>query len=71
MPKKLSVSKASLEVNKRYHNDLEEEKAGLLTDLDELKGKVTAGNSAALWQHILNTSLILAVLMNMKQTLLS
>lgn len=63
------MSEASLEVNTRYRNDLEEEKARLFKDLDRLKGKVTARNSATLWQHILTTSLILTVLMIMKQTL--
>lgn len=63
------MSEASLEVNTRYRNDLEEEKARLLKDLDRLKGKVTAGNIATLWQHILTTSLIPAVLMIMKQIL--
>lgn len=48
------MSEASLEVNTRYRNDLEEEKARLLKDLDRLKGKVLAANSAPLWQHILN-----------------
>uniref|UniRef100_A0A3P8YE53 CCDC144C-like coiled-coil domain-containing protein n=1 Tax=Esox lucius TaxID=8010 RepID=A0A3P8YE53_ESOLU len=38
--KKLSMSEASLEVNTRYRNDLEEEKARLLKDMDRLKGKV-------------------------------
>ncbi|KAM9854819.1 ankyrin repeat domain-containing protein 26 [Aulostomus maculatus] len=38
--KKLSMSEASLEVNTRYRNDLEEEKARLLKDLDRLKAKL-------------------------------
>ncbi|XP_041853401.1 ankyrin repeat domain-containing protein 26 isoform X3 [Melanotaenia boesemani] len=38
--KKLSMSEASLEVNTRYRNDLEEEKARLLKDLERLKGKL-------------------------------
>ncbi|XP_072242367.1 ankyrin repeat domain-containing protein 26 [Leuresthes tenuis] len=38
--KKLSMSEASLEVNTRYRNELEEEKARLLKDLDRLKGKL-------------------------------
>ncbi|TKS68220.1 Ankyrin repeat domain-containing protein 26 [Collichthys lucidus] len=38
--KKLSMSEASLEVNTRYRNDLEEEKARLLKDMDRLKGKL-------------------------------
>ncbi|XP_040894536.1 ankyrin repeat domain-containing protein 26 isoform X5 [Toxotes jaculatrix] len=38
--KKLSMSEASLEVNTRYRNDLEEEKARLLKDVDRLKGKL-------------------------------
>ncbi|KAM3870152.1 LOW QUALITY PROTEIN: ankyrin repeat domain-containing protein 26 [Diretmus argenteus] len=38
--KKLSMSEASLEVNTRYRNDLEEEKARLLKDIDRLKGKL-------------------------------
>ncbi|MEQ2251555.1 hypothetical protein ILYODFUR_012235, partial [Ilyodon furcidens] len=37
--KKLSMSEASLEVNTRYRNDLEEEKARLLKDNDRLRGK--------------------------------
>lgn len=45
--KKLSMSEASLEVNTRYRNDLEEEKARLVKDLDRLKGKVLAANMAA------------------------
>lgn len=55
------MSEASLEVNTRYRNDLEEEKARILKDLDRLKGKVPTANSASLWQHILTTSLIPAV----------
>ncbi len=39
--KKLSMCEASLEVNTRYRNDLEEEKARTLKDMDRLKGKVT------------------------------
>lgn len=46
------MSEASLEVNTRYRNDLEEEKARLLKDLDRIKGKVVVANSASLWQHI-------------------
>ncbi|KAF7223998.1 transcript variant X6 [Nothobranchius furzeri] len=38
--KKLSMSEASLEVNTRYRNDLEEEKTRLLRDSDRLKGKL-------------------------------
>ncbi|XP_050929149.1 ankyrin repeat domain-containing protein 26 isoform X2 [Lates calcarifer] len=38
--KKLSMSEASLEVNTRYRNDLEEEKARLLKDMDRLKVKL-------------------------------
>ncbi|XP_068579085.1 ankyrin repeat domain-containing protein 26 isoform X2 [Cebidichthys violaceus] len=38
--KKLSMSEASLEVNTRYRNDLEEEKARLFKDLDRVKGKL-------------------------------
>ncbi|XP_051237406.1 ankyrin repeat domain-containing protein 26 isoform X14 [Dicentrarchus labrax] len=38
--KKLSMSEASLEVNTRYRNDLEEEKARHLKDMDRLKGKL-------------------------------
>ncbi|KAL3061173.1 hypothetical protein OYC64_009390 [Pagothenia borchgrevinki] len=38
--KKLSMSEATLEVNTRYRNDLEEEKARLFKDLDRLKGKL-------------------------------
>lgn len=55
--KKLSMSEASLEVNTRYRNDLEEEKARLHKDLDRLKGKVSVENSAPLWHHLLTTSL--------------
>ncbi len=43
------MSEASLEVNTRYRNDLEEEKARLHKDMDRLKGKVSTGNSATLW----------------------
>lgn len=49
--KKLSMSEATLEVNTRYRNDLEEEKARLLKDVDRLKAKVTVWNNAILWQH--------------------
>ncbi len=35
------MCEASLEVNTRYRNDLEEEKARTLKDMDRLKGKVT------------------------------
>ncbi|KAK0133970.1 Ankyrin repeat domain-containing protein 26 [Merluccius polli] len=38
--KKLSMSEASLEVNTRYRNDLEEEKARLSKDQDRLRGKL-------------------------------
>ncbi|XP_072292130.1 ankyrin repeat domain-containing protein 26 [Eucyclogobius newberryi] len=38
--KKLSMSEASLEVNTRYRNDLEEEKARTNKDLDRLKDKL-------------------------------
>ncbi|XP_050954886.1 ankyrin repeat domain-containing protein 26 isoform X8 [Labeo rohita] len=38
--KKLSMCEASLEVNTRYRNDLEEEKARTLKDMDRLKGKL-------------------------------
>ncbi|KAG7230908.1 hypothetical protein INR49_024936 [Caranx melampygus] len=38
--KKLSMSEASLEVNTRYRNDLEEEKGRLLKDMDRFKGKL-------------------------------
>ncbi|KAM8861330.1 ankyrin repeat domain-containing protein 26 isoform 7-T8 [Synchiropus picturatus] len=38
--KKLSMSEASLEVNSRYRNDLEEEKSRLLKDVDRLKAKL-------------------------------
>ncbi|CAB1416411.1 unnamed protein product [Pleuronectes platessa] len=37
--KRLSMSEASLEVNTRYRNDLEEEKTRLLKDIDRLKRK--------------------------------
>ncbi|KAF0040587.1 hypothetical protein F2P81_006485 [Scophthalmus maximus] len=61
--KKLSMSEASLEVNTRYRNDLEEEKARLLKDMDRLKGKVqkqsvlshTAQDSQALWEEELKS----------------
>ncbi|XP_039518129.1 ankyrin repeat domain-containing protein 26 isoform X2 [Pimephales promelas] len=38
--KKLSMCEASLEVNTRYRNDLEEEKARTLKDMDRLKAKL-------------------------------
>ncbi|XP_034391748.1 ankyrin repeat domain-containing protein 36C isoform X1 [Cyclopterus lumpus] len=38
--KKLSMSEASLEVNTRYRNDLEDEKARHFKDLDRVKGKL-------------------------------
>ncbi|XP_067291953.1 ankyrin repeat domain-containing protein 26 isoform X7 [Pseudorasbora parva] len=38
--KKLSMCEASLEVNTRYRNDLEEEKVRTLKDMDRLKGKL-------------------------------
>ncbi|XP_061750567.1 ankyrin repeat domain-containing protein 26-like isoform X8 [Nerophis ophidion] len=38
--KKLSMCEASLEINTRYRNDLEEEKNRLLKDVDKLKGKL-------------------------------
>ncbi|XP_060932800.1 ankyrin repeat domain-containing protein 26 [Limanda limanda] len=38
--KRLSMSEASLEVNTRYRNDLEEEKTRLLKDIDRLKRKL-------------------------------
>uniref|UniRef100_A0A9J8AT29 CCDC144C-like coiled-coil domain-containing protein n=1 Tax=Cyprinus carpio carpio TaxID=630221 RepID=A0A9J8AT29_CYPCA len=38
--RKLSMCEASLEVNTRYRNDLEEEKARTLKDMDRLKGKL-------------------------------
>ncbi|XP_077066150.1 ankyrin repeat domain-containing protein 26 isoform X19 [Siphateles boraxobius] len=38
--KKLSMCEASLEVNTRYRNDLEEEKARTLKDIDRLKAKL-------------------------------
>ncbi|XP_057185661.1 ankyrin repeat domain-containing protein 26 isoform X11 [Triplophysa rosa] len=38
--KKLSMCEASLEVNTRYRNDLEEEKTRTLKELDRLKGKL-------------------------------
>lgn len=61
--KKLSMSEASLEVNTRYRNDLEEEKVRLLKDVDRLKAKVTVWNSAILWQIVLVTSLVTDVFM--------
>lgn len=59
--KKLSMSEASLEVNTRYRNDLEEEKVRLFKDMDRLKAKVTAWNSATLWLHMPFTLFIPAV----------
>ena len=53
--KKLSMSEASLEVNTRYRNDLEEEKARLFKDLDRLKGKV--GNGTTCWTSTLTAAL--------------
>ncbi|XP_062316977.1 ankyrin repeat domain-containing protein 26 [Osmerus eperlanus] len=38
--KKLSMSEATLEVNTRYRNDLEDEKTRLLKDMDRLKAKL-------------------------------
>nr|XP_057931196.1 ankyrin repeat domain-containing protein 26 isoform X2 [Doryrhamphus excisus] len=38
--KKLSMCEASLEINTRYRNDLEEEKTRLLKDVDKLQGKL-------------------------------
>ncbi|XP_061898755.1 ankyrin repeat domain-containing protein 26 isoform X5 [Entelurus aequoreus] len=38
--KKLSMCEASLEINTRYRNDLEEEKNRLFKDVDKLKGKL-------------------------------
>ncbi|KAF7662436.1 hypothetical protein LDENG_00236180 [Lucifuga dentata] len=38
--KKLSMSEATLEVNTRYRNDLEEEKARLFKEMDRIKGKL-------------------------------
>ncbi|XP_048868810.1 ankyrin repeat domain-containing protein 26 isoform X4 [Brienomyrus brachyistius] len=38
--KKLSMSEASLEVNSRYRNDLEEEKLRLQKDMDRLRGRL-------------------------------
>ncbi|XP_049578510.1 ankyrin repeat domain-containing protein 26 isoform X2 [Syngnathus scovelli] len=46
--KKLSMSEASLEINTRYRNDLEEEKTRLLKDLDNLKGKIEERESQCL-----------------------
>ena len=48
------MSEASLEVNTRYRNDLEEEKTRLLRDMDRLKRKVKEGSSDTLWQHRLS-----------------
>ncbi|KAI4825374.1 hypothetical protein KUCAC02_021057, partial [Chaenocephalus aceratus] len=66
--KKLSMSEATLEVNTRYRNDLEEEKARLFKDLERLRGKVTAGNSATLWCHVITMSLMSSVVMIVKQS---
>ncbi|KAM9808073.1 ankyrin repeat domain-containing protein 26 [Neosynchiropus ocellatus] len=46
--KKLSMSEASLEVNSRYRNDLEEEKSRLLKDVDRLKAKLEESET----QHV-------------------
>ncbi|XP_077373610.1 ankyrin repeat domain-containing protein 26 isoform X8 [Festucalex cinctus] len=46
--KKLSMCEASLEINTRYRNDLEEEKTRLLKDMDGLKGKVEERESQCL-----------------------
>ncbi|XP_053741842.1 ankyrin repeat domain-containing protein 26 isoform X2 [Synchiropus splendidus] len=46
--KKLSMSEASLEVNSRYRNDLEEEKCRLLKDVDRLKAKLEESET----QHV-------------------
>lgn len=51
--KKLSMCEASLEVNTRYRNDLEEEKARTLKDMDRLKAKVPITS----WKHVYNWSL--------------
>ncbi|XP_077424488.1 ankyrin repeat domain-containing protein 26 isoform X7 [Vanacampus margaritifer] len=46
--KKLSMCEASLEINTRYRNDLEEEKTRLLKDMDSLKGKMEQRESQCL-----------------------
>lgn len=43
------MSEATLEVNTRYRNDLEEEKARLHKEMDRLREKVTEAGSATLW----------------------
>lgn len=50
--KKLSMSEASLEVNTRYRNDLEEEKTRLLKDLDRLKRKVLGLLPCVMHSHV-------------------
>lgn len=58
------MSEASLEVNTRYRNDLEEEKARLFKDLDRVKGKVRGGNADTFRQHVTAYTLVIpAVLM--------
>ncbi|TRY97025.1 hypothetical protein DNTS_001441 [Danionella cerebrum] len=44
--KKLSMCEASLEVNTRYRNDLEEEKTRNLKDMDRLKAKLQEGEES-------------------------
>lgn len=58
--KKLSMCEASLEVNTRYRNDLEEEKVRTQKDLDRLRGKV------CIWPY---QSVTLYIYMAMNMTL--
>ncbi|XP_019748855.1 ankyrin repeat domain-containing protein 26 isoform X3 [Hippocampus comes] len=46
--KKLSMCEASLEINTRYRNDLEEEKTRLINDMDSLKEKMIERESQCL-----------------------
>lgn len=50
--KKLSMSEASLEVNTRYRNDLEEEKTRLFKDVDRLKRKVLGPLPCVMHSHV-------------------
>lgn len=50
--KKLSMSEASLEVNTRYRNDLEEEKTRLFKDMDRLKRKVLGLLPCVMHSHV-------------------
>lgn len=50
--KKLSMSEASLEVNTRYRNDLEEEKTRLFKDMDRQKRKVLGLLPRVMHSHV-------------------